>query len=98
MDVDALFSFPCASQSLFGIDCPICGFQRALVLLMQLDIWGSLKAYPPLIPILVLMVVALLRLVKPSWVTARLLEIYSLVALVIVGLNFLVNILLALLG
>lgn len=53
---------PCLNKSLFGIECPGCGIQRAFVFLLRGDLKGAWDMYPPLFPImltLILLVVAL---------------------------------------
>jgi hypothetical protein len=44
---------PCAYKSIFGIDCPGCGFQRAFIALLKGNIGESLHLYPAVIPILI---------------------------------------------
>jgi len=48
---------PCFYKSLFGIDCPGCGMQRALIALLRGDLLGSLRIYPALIPTMIMLVV-----------------------------------------
>ncbi|MEM7037337.1 MAG: DUF2752 domain-containing protein [Bacteroidota bacterium] len=43
----------CPSKSLFGVDCPGCGFQRAFADLLQGDFAGCWEHYPPLLPFLI---------------------------------------------
>ncbi|MBR0074022.1 MAG: DUF2752 domain-containing protein [Bacteroidales bacterium] len=43
---------PCTYKKLFGISCPTCGSQRALVLLFGGQWWEAIKQFPPL-PLLV---------------------------------------------
>lgn len=43
---------PCAYNQLFGIQCPICGLQRSIILLLQGKILESIYMYPPLFPML----------------------------------------------
>jgi len=45
-------SSPCVFKSLTGHDCPGCGFQRALIELLQGNLYESLLLYPALLPIL----------------------------------------------
>ncbi len=60
---------PCIYRSILGIECPTCGFQRALILLLKGEWVSSLKVYPALIPTLLLLLLliswAILR--KPGW-------------------------------
>jgi hypothetical protein len=43
---------PCAYKSIFGIDCPTCGFQRSFIALLKGDLKDSFFLYPATIPIL----------------------------------------------
>jgi hypothetical protein len=43
---------PCPFKYLTGIDCPGCGFQRAVLALIQGDLHKSFILYPPAIPLL----------------------------------------------
>jgi len=44
---------PCAYKSLFGIDCPGCGFQRSFIALLQGNFTESFRLYPATIPVLI---------------------------------------------
>jgi hypothetical protein len=43
-------SLPCAYKYLLGIDCPLCGSQRATFFLLRGELIKSFQMYPPLIP------------------------------------------------
>jgi len=43
---------PCPFKYLTGIDCPLCGFQRAVISLIQGHLRESFLLYPPAIPVL----------------------------------------------
>ena len=45
---------PCFYKSVFGIECPGCGMQRAIIALLRGDLQESLKLYPALIPTMIL--------------------------------------------
>lgn len=53
---------PCPSKAMFGMDCPGCGIQRAMLELMRGNFIDSLKLYPALLPILLLLVFMLLHI------------------------------------
>ncbi len=53
---------PCIYKQWIGIECPGCGFQRALIALLKGDIWESIQLFPGLIPILFLFVFLILHL------------------------------------
>jgi hypothetical protein len=46
--------FPCIIKSIFHVDCPGCGLQRSILLLLKGDLNGSLHMYWATIPILIM--------------------------------------------
>jgi len=40
--------FPCAYKQLFGFSCPMCGFQRAVLLMCKGKIWDGICRFPPM--------------------------------------------------
>ena len=79
---------PCAYKYFFGIDCPICGSQRSLLLLMQGNFAGSFKTYPPLIFLLILIFFTVAYLIFPLIIKAKLLKQYAVFVLIIIFLNY----------
>jgi hypothetical protein len=79
---------PCMSKALFGVDCPLCGFQRSFWLLVEGRFTESFSMYPPLIPVILLMVLALLRHYHSRWVSSRALKYSGAVCLALVLLNY----------
>jgi hypothetical protein len=53
----------CIYHKYLGIDCPGCGFQRSLIYLLKGDLVASLKTFPALIPILVMLSYLILHLI-----------------------------------
>ncbi|PVX51811.1 uncharacterized protein DUF2752 [Balneicella halophila] len=53
----------CFYKSNFGVECPGCGTQRAILLLMEGDVAGSFKMYPPLVLIVLTLIYLLLHLI-----------------------------------
>ena len=47
---------PCFYKSVFGVECPGCGLQRAIIALLRGEFVESFKLYPALIPIVVMLV------------------------------------------
>lgn len=45
MDLEQ-FMLPCVSKLIFGLDCPGCGMQRSLVMLIQGNFSGAFKMFP----------------------------------------------------
>ncbi len=52
---------PCFFKQLTHVDCPGCGMQRSLLLLLRGDLAASLQLYPALIPVLLLFLLLILH-------------------------------------
>lgn len=83
---------PCALKSIFGIDCPICGFQRSFFLLFKGHFIESFLAYPPLIFGMVLILYALGAACFPHYLKRKYLPLFSYVVLMIIAVNYVVKI------
>ena len=65
---------PCAYKQLFGVECPLCGSQRALIELLRGNILESFRLYPALIPSIIIVFATLLQMIfkwKYGWKTIR---------------------------
>lgn len=49
------FMLPCLNKELFGLACPGCGAQRALVMVLQGEFLAALKMYPAIYSIFILL-------------------------------------------
>lgn len=49
------YMLPCLNKQLFGIDCPGCGMQRSIDLLLHGEFVAAFEMYPAIYPILVLL-------------------------------------------
>ena len=61
------YMLPCMNKALFGIDCPGCGMQRSVALLIRGDFVGAFYMYPAVYPLLAL----LLFLISSFFVTIK---------------------------
>jgi hypothetical protein len=86
---------PCASKSLFNIDCPICGFQRSLIFLINGDFKKSFFQYPPLIPVCILLGLFMIHLFSKQLVTRKLLDYSSVIVLLIITVSFVTKLMIA---
>ena len=48
------YMLPCISKRVLGVDCPGCGLQRWVALLLQGEVAASFHMYPALFPMLAL--------------------------------------------
>ncbi|OFX40164.1 MAG: hypothetical protein A2W97_01520 [Bacteroidetes bacterium GWE2_40_63] len=81
-------SRPCFYKKHLGFECPGCGFQRAVIELLQGNLLESIRQYPALLPIIALFTVLALHLFFRFKFGAALLKgLFILVVLLIIG-NF----------
>ncbi len=72
------FMLPCLFKALFKADCPGCGLQRSLFLLLKGDLQKSLEVYWATIPILLLFLFCFLQIrFQFSWGNRLLIIFYS---------------------
>ena len=67
---------PCAYKQLLGIECPVCGSQRAFIALLKGNIIESIKLYPALIPTLIIIILITFQMIlrwKRGWHLIRIL-------------------------
>lgn len=55
-------SKPCFYKEQFGFECLGCGIQRSFIELLRGNVWESIKLYPALIPLILLITVLLFHL------------------------------------
>ncbi|MET0392501.1 MAG: DUF2752 domain-containing protein [Chitinophagaceae bacterium] len=82
---------PCPSRLLLGIDCPFCGGQRALLLLLKGDVAGSFLQFPPLLPVLFCALLFALHLVNRKIVAVGRVRVAAIAALAVVLVNYAVK-------
>lgn len=84
---------PCLIKSLTGHECPGCGSQRALILLMRGDFWGSLHAWPALLPLLITVLFILIHFVFRFRRGGQIILFMLVFAMIVATINFFVKIL-----
>ena len=55
------YMLPCMNKKLFGFECPGCGLQRAVALLIKGDFVGAFQMYPAIYTLISLVAVLLLN-------------------------------------
>ncbi|MCX6251562.1 MAG: DUF2752 domain-containing protein [Bacteroidetes bacterium] len=53
---------PCPVKQTFGVDCPGCGSQTAIIELLKGNFTGSFHAYPALIPLLLMLLALIIHI------------------------------------
>ena len=79
---------PCAYKTVFGIDCPLCGFQRSLLFLLWGVLFCCLVMYTSLLFVLALLFLFVLYLIIPRLVNKKNCYRYAMFVLVVIGINY----------
>jgi hypothetical protein len=78
----------CPMKSITGMDCPGCGMQRSILLLMRGEVYESIKQYPATITILLMLVFLVLHLKFKFTNGATVLKYIFIFNAIIITLNF----------
>lgn len=79
---------PCPTKHFFGVECPGCGMQRAIIELLRGNLVESIKLYPPLIPMLLLLVVLVINIKVNSAVWQKVLKYFFIANVAIILINY----------
>ncbi|MBO4613993.1 MAG: DUF2752 domain-containing protein [Bacteroidales bacterium] len=79
---------PCPTKFFFGVECPGCGMQRAIIELLRGNLVESIKLYPPLIPMLLMLVVLVINLKVNSAVWQKVLKYFFIANVAIILINY----------
>ncbi len=78
----------CPFKSIFGFDCPGCGFQRSVLALLKGNFQESFHFYPATIPILLLALFLLLKIRFKFPQTEKILKVLFSIATVTVIVSY----------
>lgn len=81
----------CWIKSVTGIECPGCGMQRAILLLIKGDILASFRIYPGLFPLLLFFILAILKICGIKKIQPELLKIMGFVCLATILISYLLK-------
>jgi len=82
---------PCFYKKHFGMDCPGCGMQRAIVELLKGNVWESILLYPALLPTILLFIFLILHLIFKFKKGALILKISFIFTVSIIIINFIIK-------
>ncbi len=81
-------TLPCLYKTLFGIECPGCGTQRAIIEMLKGNIFESLRAWPPLLPVMFMLVYLLLFLLFKFKNGLNILKVAFIINAAIITINY----------
>lgn len=79
---------PCPTKHFLGIECPGCGMQRSIIELLRGNFWESIKLYPPLIPMIILLVLLVINLKVNSIALQKVLKYFFIAEVIIIFVNY----------
>lgn len=82
---------PCLFKIVFGIACPGCGFQTAILLLFKGKIVASFLVYPALGFLILFLTLALLRMGGVKKIRSEMLKNVGFVCLIIILISYLLR-------
>lgn len=83
----------CPSKKMFFLDCPGCGLQRSILLLIKGDFYASWQLYPPTVFIIFTLFVLLLHILFGFRHGALILKILFIITVTVIALNYIYKIL-----
>lgn len=81
----------CWIKSVIGIECPGCGMQRAVLLLLKGDFGTSFSVYPGLLPLLLFLILIVLKICGIKKIQPELLKITGFVCLATILISYLLK-------
>ena len=84
---------PCIYKHLTGFDCPGCGMQRAIIALLKGNFFESIKLYPPLLTIIIMICFLGLHIIFKYKYGAKILVYLFIINVLIISINFFYKIL-----
>ena len=82
---------PCPIKHFFGIECPGCGMQRSIIELLKGNLWESITLYPPLIPLIILMILLAINIKINSETMLKVLKYFYILTLSIIFINYILK-------
>ncbi len=85
------YMLPCFTKKIFGVDCPGCGMQRALALLLQGDFAAAFEIYPAIFAIIPLLGFLLADVFFTVKYANKIIPILAVASVVLILTNFLLK-------
>ena len=85
------FDIPCFYKKYLGFECPWCGFQRSLKLLIEVKIVDSIVMFPALIPLILMFAFLALHLIFKFRHGNRILVSLFVLNVVIIAVNYILK-------
>lgn len=84
---------PCLNKKLFGVECPGCGLQRSVDLLLHGEFLAAFKMYPAIYPLLLLLVSLVLNVLIKSSYTRKAITLTGIISASAIIMNYIFKLL-----
>jgi len=81
----------CLYKTITGFDCIGCGITRAVIYLLQGDLYASIKLYPALIPFLISLLLVIFIHYKPIKILTNIKNLFIGMSISILLINYLIT-------
>ena len=82
---------PCSIKALTGQECPGCGSQRALILLLKSDFFASIQAWPALLPLILTILFIALHLIFKFKNGSKVILVMLMITIAIALINYFIK-------
>ncbi|MGD1946573.1 MAG: DUF2752 domain-containing protein [Croceivirga sp.] len=87
------YMLPCATKQLWGFDCPGCGMQRSILLLLQGDFMAAFEMYPAIFALIPLAFVLILNRLLNFKYANQLIIFLSISSVAMIVINYIIKLL-----
>lgn len=85
------YMLPCLNKTIFGVDCPGCGIQRSVMLLLEGNFDGAFKMYPAIYTLLPLFGLLLWDNFFPLKYANRIIITFTVVSVALILINYILK-------
>ncbi|NJB37601.1 MULTISPECIES: DUF2752 domain-containing protein [Flavobacteriaceae] len=87
------FMLPCMNKKLFGIECPGCGLQRSIALLLRGEFIDAFFMYPAIYTLIPLLGLFIFSKLSPKKNVTLLINIFSFATVGLIIINYIIKLL-----
>ncbi|MCG2461947.1 DUF2752 domain-containing protein [Flavobacteriaceae bacterium F89] len=82
---------PCLNKKIFGVDCPGCGIQRSVALLLEGNFGEAFKMYPAIYTLIPLMAILLWDNFRPLKHANTIIITFTTLSIVLILINYILK-------
>lgn len=82
------YMLPCLNKTLFGIECPGCGMQRSLSLILQGELIAAFKIYPAIYVLITLLAFLVLNYFFKFKNSNKIITVLAIISILLILINY----------